>query len=152
MKRKGHLLCLNLQQVLTEKLPQQPVTQSGSVMIKPGYSPERYAVIIRQYWLESILLLPTIQIWEHKPKAKKIRLRIILDSKLKIPLTSQVLRDENILIATTESADLEKKKQLLNKGISVVSFQGKKIDLDELMKELHKREIISVLGKEAPLL
>ena len=41
---------------------------------------------------------------------KKDPVRIILDSNLQIPLNSQVLRDNNVIIATTTHAPEEKKK------------------------------------------
>ncbi len=72
-------------------------------------------------------------------------LRIVLDSKLKIPLNSQVLRDKNILIATTENADQIKKKKLTDKEIGVISFKDERVPIVEFLDELRKREIISVL-------
>jgi len=78
-------------------------------------------------------------------KGKKDPLRIILDSTLKIPLTSKVLRDTNVLIATTKNAKKEKIKALMDKGITVLSFTGQDIPLANLLQELKARKIISVL-------
>lgn len=70
--------------------------------------------------------------------------RIILDSHLRIPLESNVLRDTNVLIATTKSADKEKKDLLEKKGATVITFTEKNIPLKSLIDELARREIISV--------
>lgn len=71
--------------------------------------------------------------------------RIILDTTLKIPLTSRVLRDDNVVVVTTAAANSKKRAVLLSKGIEVVVQPGKKISLHKLMQELYRREIISVL-------
>ncbi|MBI5122969.1 bifunctional diaminohydroxyphosphoribosylaminopyrimidine deaminase/5-amino-6-(5-phosphoribosylamino)uracil reductase RibD [Candidatus Roizmanbacteria bacterium] len=78
-------------------------------------------------------------------KGKKDPIRIILDSTLKIPLTSQVLRDTNVLIATTTKANKEKLKILTDRGIPVVVFNNNSIPLPGLLEEFKKRKIISVL-------
>ena len=77
-------------------------------------------------------------------KSRLDPLRIILDSTLRIPLKSKVLRDENVLIFTTKRASAEKKRLLIGKGIEVVEM-GSRINVKTLMRELNKREIISVL-------
>jgi len=68
-------------------------------------------------------------------KGKKDPLRLILDSTLKIPLSSQVLRDNNVLIATTKKANKEKMKTLMAKGITILTFDGGKIALADLLEE-----------------
>lgn len=78
-------------------------------------------------------------------KGKKDPLRIILDPTLKIPLDSNLLRDTNILIATTESANQKKKKMLEEKGILFLVFKGKTIPLPKLLDKLKEKEIISIL-------
>lgn len=80
-----------------------------------------------------------------RERGKKDPLRIILDSTLKIPLQSKVLRDMNVLIATTNFADKKKKRILEEKGFTLLSFKGKKVPLTKLLDELKKREIISIL-------
>lgn len=75
---------------------------------------------------------------------RKDPFRIILDTSLRIPFTSKVLRDTNVLIATTEHADKRKKEQLEKMGIEIITFQGEKIPLTTLMSELARREIISI--------
>lgn len=76
---------------------------------------------------------------------KRDPLRIILDTTLKIPLTSRVLRDKNVLVVTTAAANSKKRAVLQSKAINVIVQPGKKISLRKLMQELYRREIISVL-------
>ena len=76
---------------------------------------------------------------------KKDPIRIILDSKLRIPLNSQVLRDSNVIIATTTHAPKNRKKLLEKRGIIVVSFKSKNIPLKKLLSFLKKKGIISIL-------
>ncbi len=78
-------------------------------------------------------------------KTKKDPLRILLDSKLQTPLGSQVLRDKNVLIAATEFADPAKIERFKKLGIEVLIFKGNKIPLDELLKVLAEKEILSIL-------
>lgn len=78
-------------------------------------------------------------------KGKKDPLRVILDTKLKIPINSQVLRDGNVLVATTDKSSKKKKKILEKRGITILSFAGKKISLQKLLSELAERKVISVL-------
>lgn len=87
-----------------------------------------------------------------REKGKKDPLRIILDSTLKIPLDSDVLRDDSVLIITTTNADAKHLQQLQDKGIAVLQLPNEKIHIPDLVKELYKREIISVFvegGAEA---
>ncbi len=76
---------------------------------------------------------------------KKDPLRIILDSKLGIPLHSQVLRDNNVLIATTPQAPNAKKKLLQQKGATILTFEGDSVPVSKLLEALVKQEIISIL-------
>ena len=78
-------------------------------------------------------------------KGKKDPLRIVLDSKLRIPLNSLVLRDNNILIVVTKAADQNKKEKLQSQGIEIIEYENKMISLRKLLEDLYKREIISVL-------
>lgn len=78
-------------------------------------------------------------------KGKKDPLRIILDSTLKIPLTSNVLRDNNVLIATTTRADKQKQKRLAQRGIKILTFKDNQVPLLSLLQKLRKMEVISIL-------
>jgi diaminohydroxyphosphoribosylaminopyrimidine deaminase/5-amino-6-(5-phosphoribosylamino)uracil reductase len=74
--------------------------------------------------------------------------RIILDSKLRIPLTSNVLKNpekEKVFIATTKNCDKEKKMVLSSKGINILICGEKKVNLKKLFSILPSYGIISVL-------
>ncbi len=71
-------------------------------------------------------------------------LRIILDSKLRIPLKSRVLRDNNVLIVTTNRASQKKYAELGRRGIPIFKYAGKTISIPKVLKELARREITSV--------
>lgn len=71
-------------------------------------------------------------------------LRIILDSTLRLPLTSQALRDNNVWIITTERADTVKRQVLQQRGVQLLTMRTSHISIPELLKELGKRDIISL--------
>jgi len=75
--------------------------------------------------------------------------RIILDSKLSIRLSSKVLKKnpERTIIATTNLASEKKIKKLENSGakVLVVKKKNKRVDLCDLLKKLKKQKIDSVL-------
>jgi diaminohydroxyphosphoribosylaminopyrimidine deaminase/5-amino-6-(5-phosphoribosylamino)uracil reductase len=77
--------------------------------------------------------------------------RVILDSRLRIPLDAKVLADQEkarTLVAATPAADKEKLAALRRMGIEVLiappDKQGK-VDLKQLLKTLAQRQISSVL-------
>ncbi|MDO8482099.1 MAG: bifunctional diaminohydroxyphosphoribosylaminopyrimidine deaminase/5-amino-6-(5-phosphoribosylamino)uracil reductase RibD [bacterium] len=71
-------------------------------------------------------------------------LRVILDSTLKTPSGSKVLRDNSVLIITTRRANKKKYKKLIDDGFSVVICPTNYISLPMVMRELVRREIVSV--------
>lgn len=77
-------------------------------------------------------------------KGKKDPTRIIIDSRFRIPLNAQVLRDSNIMIATT-AHDREKAKILRDQGVTLIRFDSSVIPIAALLEELGKRQIISIL-------
>ncbi|MDD5422989.1 MAG: bifunctional diaminohydroxyphosphoribosylaminopyrimidine deaminase/5-amino-6-(5-phosphoribosylamino)uracil reductase RibD, partial [Candidatus Omnitrophica bacterium] len=77
-------------------------------------------------------------------KGRKDPVRIIIDPKLQIPLDADVLRDTNVAIATTTSADGKKKKQLESYGFTVLVFDGEFITIPKLLSALREKEIISI--------
>ena len=78
-------------------------------------------------------------------KGEKDPVRIILDSRLRIPLNSRVLRDGNVIIATSSSTSTSKKARLSRRGITVFSFKGKTIPAKALLAKLKTHGITSVL-------
>ena len=74
-------------------------------------------------------------------------LRIIVDSKLEVPLEHNIFLDNNVLIATTSDCDKKKKFELEKRGITVLEIEksNQRVNLKKLMEELGKRQIMSVL-------
>lgn len=76
-------------------------------------------------------------------------IRIIIDSRLRIPLTAKVLQqnEAKTIVATTEAADLSQKKALQRMGVEVISTKSDsgRVHLQELMTGLGARGIDSLL-------
>jgi len=75
-------------------------------------------------------------------------IKIIVDSSLKIPEKAKVLKDPGkVIIATTSKASKSKIDKLHQKGATILTLKPKKglVDLKELMKELAKSDIASVM-------
>lgn len=77
-------------------------------------------------------------------------IRIVVDSQLRIPLTSKVLTQQDeakTIVATTKRANKEKLETLKQMGIEVIMTKEKyeRVDLQELMKVLGTKEIDSIL-------
>nr|WP_282580209.1 bifunctional diaminohydroxyphosphoribosylaminopyrimidine deaminase/5-amino-6-(5-phosphoribosylamino)uracil reductase RibD [Natroniella sulfidigena] len=75
--------------------------------------------------------------------------RIVLDEELKIPLDAKLVTQNSsapTIIATTKKADQSKKIKLQEAGVEIIEVETEnRVDLEELLKELGNREIISVL-------
>lgn len=75
-------------------------------------------------------------------------LRVIMDSRLRIPLTARLLGEVNndLLIFTLPSADPDKRLELERRGVQVCALPGEaRPDLRKALEELGQREITSVL-------
>lgn len=78
-------------------------------------------------------------------------IRIIADSKLRIPETARILKQKNqkkTWILTTDEADPEKMKRLVKLGVQIISCRQStdgKVDMKYAMRELARREISSIL-------
>lgn len=77
-------------------------------------------------------------------------LRVIVDSRGRIPLTAKVLDPDlpgQTLVATTELMPKEKREQLLRRGIQelVLPDQGGRVSLPHLLDALGEREITSLI-------
>lgn len=78
--------------------------------------------------------------------------RIVLDSRLRIPPTSQVVKSQKCIVACTEFASVAKRTKLERCGVRVWTFKGRRVPLKTLLTRLAEHEIISVLvegGSEA---
>ncbi|HHQ44616.1 MAG TPA: bifunctional diaminohydroxyphosphoribosylaminopyrimidine deaminase/5-amino-6-(5-phosphoribosylamino)uracil reductase RibD [Candidatus Altiarchaeales archaeon] len=71
-------------------------------------------------------------------------LRVILDSRLKTPFDAKVLKDKNVLIATTEKYDSEKMR-LLSRKAKVAVFGKDHVNLKQLLKFLYAEGVCSIL-------
>lgn len=85
-----------------------------------------------------------------KTMAARQPLRIIVDSRLRIPLKAQVLalQDKaNTMIATTAAAPATRRSALHKKGVEVLTVPASRgqVSLPTLLKELGRRGIISLL-------
>lgn len=78
------------------------------------------------------------------PNGGKNPIRIILDSKLKTPLESNVtnVQEAPTWIFTTNEADEKKKEQLLERGVRVFVLQ--QLEIKEVLKTLGKENVMSV--------
>ncbi|MCP9448778.1 MAG: bifunctional diaminohydroxyphosphoribosylaminopyrimidine deaminase/5-amino-6-(5-phosphoribosylamino)uracil reductase RibD [Nitrospira sp.] len=82
--------------------------------------------------------------------AERQPLRVVVDSRLRIPLKAKVLAQQEAaktVVATTVLADPPKKQALLEQGIEVLTLPvvGGSVSLAALMSDLGKRGITSVL-------
>ncbi len=88
-----------------------------------------------------------------KPRRRKL-LRVILDSKLRIPLKSHVVQsaENDVLVFTAVSLESPKARALRKAGVEVVRAkrQRGRIDLRAVLKELGRREILSVILEAGP--
>ena len=75
-------------------------------------------------------------------------IRVILDSKLRIPLDAKVVTDQqaDTWVFTSENYDKEKRNQLEEQGISVFVTSGSsQVDPEDVMKTLGEKLVSSVL-------
>jgi diaminohydroxyphosphoribosylaminopyrimidine deaminase/5-amino-6-(5-phosphoribosylamino)uracil reductase len=82
------------------------------------------------------------------PRARPL-LRVVLDSTLRIPLTSKIVQSAkgDLLIATTSAASPERRKALEARGIEVRSFDGPhgRVDIRDLISLLGERRCLSAM-------
>ncbi|PIN79323.1 riboflavin biosynthesis protein RibD [Candidatus Woesearchaeota archaeon CG10_big_fil_rev_8_21_14_0_10_34_8] len=78
-------------------------------------------------------------------KCNKQPVKVIVDSKLKIPLNSKVLADNNVIIATTAGYNKKKFSELRKRGIKFIVTNGSKVNLKSVLMKLPSFGILSVL-------
>ena len=83
----------------------------------------------------------------HSTERPRNPLRIVLDSNLRIPFDSQVLRDNNVLVATTRAADPKKCAALEARGIMLLVTTGdaERVHLPDVVAWCAHHDITSVL-------
>lgn len=83
-------------------------------------------------------------------------LRVILDSRLRLSPASRIVKtlDDDLLVFTAASLKDSKARKLQNAGVEIVRLPARRgqIDLKAVMKELGRREILSVLLESGPAL
>jgi diaminohydroxyphosphoribosylaminopyrimidine deaminase / 5-amino-6-(5-phosphoribosylamino)uracil reductase len=83
-------------------------------------------------------------------------LRVVLDSNLRLPRKSRVVEtsDDDLLVFTAASVKSAKARELQNAGIEVVQLKAKgdRLDFRTVLRELGRREILSVLLEAGPTL
>jgi diaminohydroxyphosphoribosylaminopyrimidine deaminase/5-amino-6-(5-phosphoribosylamino)uracil reductase len=81
-------------------------------------------------------------------------LRVILDTKLRLPAKSRIVQtvDDDLLVFTAAPLKSSKARKLQAAGVEVVQFKSRagKLDLNAVLKELGRREILSVLLEAGP--
>ncbi|VVB66111.1 2,5-diamino-6-ribosylamino-4(3H)-pyrimidinone 5'-phosphate reductase [Candidatus Gugararchaeum adminiculabundum] len=63
-------------------------------------------------------------------------LRVVLDSKLRVPLDARIFSDAHVVIATSAESDRKKKKKIEETGAKVLEFPGGRIPPGELLAKL----------------
>lgn len=72
-------------------------------------------------------------------------LRIVLDSRLSLPIDSRVFRDARVLVVTTAAAREEKVREFEKRGIRVLRVAANTISIPTVLSELYTRNIQSIL-------
>jgi diaminohydroxyphosphoribosylaminopyrimidine deaminase / 5-amino-6-(5-phosphoribosylamino)uracil reductase len=82
------------------------------------------------------------------PRRRRL-LRVVLDSKLRMPLRSELVQsaDRDLLIITSQPRNSKKAGALIRAGAEVIRLGGRRgrIDLRAVIDELGRREILSLL-------
>jgi len=89
------------------------------------------------------------------PRRKRL-VRVILDTKLRLPSNSRIVQtaDDDLLVFTSAMLDSPKARKLQKKGIELIRARERhgRIDLNAVLAELGKRQILSVLLESGPML
>ncbi len=83
-----------------------------------------------------------------RPRRRRL-LRVLMDSRLRLPLKSRLVKEaeRDVLVFTRQSPDSPRARALRKASVEVVRLpaRGKRMDLVAAMKELGRREILTVL-------
>ncbi len=89
------------------------------------------------------------------PRRKRL-LRVILDTKLRLPPKSRIVQtaDDDLLVFTAAPLDSPKARKLQEKGAELMRVRERRgrIDLNAVLAELGKREILGALLESGPTL
>jgi diaminohydroxyphosphoribosylaminopyrimidine deaminase/5-amino-6-(5-phosphoribosylamino)uracil reductase len=82
------------------------------------------------------------------PRSRPL-LRIVLDSQLRLPLTSRMVVESNndVMVATTTAFNADRRRALEAKGVEVVVFDAAsgRVSLELLVQELGRRQYLSAM-------
>ncbi len=88
-------------------------------------------------------------------RRRKLR-RVILDSKLRLPLKSRIVAtaDDDLLVFTSASLKSPKARKLQDAGVELIHLRPREgqMDLNAVLRELGRRELLSILLESGPLL
>ena len=83
-----------------------------------------------------------------EPRRRKL-LRVIVDSRLRLPPRSEIVKSaqNDVVVFTTQSTDSPKARALRRAGVEVVRVAPRRgrVNLDAVIRQLGKREILNVL-------
>ena len=89
------------------------------------------------------------------PRRKRL-LRVILDTKLRLPPNSRIVQaaDDDLLVFTAASLQSAKVRRLQNEGVEILHARATRgrINLSAVLAELGKRDILGVLLESGPTL
>lgn len=76
-------------------------------------------------------------------------LKVVLDSRLATPLTARVFKGGRLLVFTAKAAVASRIKKAVEAGAEVIVVPGTKdgLDLKSVLRELGRREVVSVLAE-----
>jgi diaminohydroxyphosphoribosylaminopyrimidine deaminase / 5-amino-6-(5-phosphoribosylamino)uracil reductase len=138
------------------------VTLDGQIAMRPGHStsisatPSRHFVQQLRHRSDALLTgIGTVLVDDplltdrtRQPRRRKL-LRAIVDSHLRLALNSRVAKSAggDVVVFTIEPPDSPKGRTLARAGVEVFRASPKngRVDLHEVMRELGRREILSVL-------
>lgn len=87
------------------------------------------------------------------PRRRRL-LRVVLDSRLRLPLNSRIVRSahDDLLVVTAASLKSPKARKLQRAGVELFSVKHRRtgLDLAAVMKELGRREILSAFLEAGP--
>jgi diaminohydroxyphosphoribosylaminopyrimidine deaminase / 5-amino-6-(5-phosphoribosylamino)uracil reductase len=89
------------------------------------------------------------------PRRRRL-LRVILDSKLSLLSSSRIVKtaDDDLLVFTSEALTSQRARRLHKAGVEIIHAKSKggRVDLESVLLELGRREILSLLLEAGPTL
>jgi diaminohydroxyphosphoribosylaminopyrimidine deaminase/5-amino-6-(5-phosphoribosylamino)uracil reductase len=89
------------------------------------------------------------------PRRRRL-LRVILDTKLSLLPNSRIVKtaDDDLLVFTSEALTSQRARKLHKAGVEIIQAKsrGGRIDLESVLLELGRREILSILLEAGPTL